>query len=238
MFLPVIGAEVAGATSLYYRGFVPFGAQCDVTSLLTIPLLQTAMVHSAYGWDRFCDVRAGGSNDAELKDYIAHHGNEVAVTTALSGLGSVMYLLSQEQYVPAVIFTVLTLGYRDIKEYLPTLKPFLIAIALGYMSTILPDVIHGGDTGSLYENFLSTSFAIAAGSINADIDDKWEDAENGINTIPVQYGQRYAYGVSSLLYLTSALVMHPSNWLGQGLRLLSLGQAGLSFIKSRIMPWV
>ena len=101
------------------------------------------------------------------------------------------------------VLTTISLYYSQGKKYLFGFKPIVIGFVWAYTIVYLP-VDNVENANSL---FFYYAFLFSAASNYADIKDVDDDKKNGVRTIPVMYGNKFAYVVSGVLSSLS-LMMH------------------------------
>lgn len=188
---PILGAEVGLSLALMQAA-----AHHEITPYLV--LCDLAISHSIYGRDRLKDqlISLKEQDHEGVMDY-----NIFNYTSSIANLISLVLLLKFECTECIPIVTFLSNAYSRSKVRFGNTKPFLIGILWAYAIVILPpdDVPNN--------LFLVYSSLYAATSNIADIKDIQEDKENGIITIPVKFGEKATYIVSSVL-ASVALATH------------------------------
>ena len=187
---PILGTEIGLSLALMQAA-----AHHEITPSLV--LCDLAISHSIYGRDRLKDQLIGLGQDYEGGgDY-----NIFNYTTSIANLVAFLFLFKFECTECIPIVTFLSNAYSRSKVRLGNTKPFLIGILWAYAIVILPpdDVPNG--------LFLVYSSLYAATSNIADIKDIEEDKENGIITLPVQFGKKATYIISAVL-ASVALATH------------------------------
>lgn len=180
---PILGAEVGLSLALMQAA-----AHHEITPSLLI--CDLAISHSIYGRDRLKDqlISLKDQYPECVIDY-----NIFNYTSSVANLIAFVLLLKFECTECIPIVTFLSNAYSISKVRLGNTKPFFIGILWAYAIVILPpdDVPN--------KLFLVYSSLYAATSNLADIKDIQEDKENGIMTLPVQFGEKATYIVSSVL---------------------------------------
>lgn len=166
--------------------------------------LQILIGYFTYGYDRLLDAMESGHKDnlsdrkKQLYEKILSHKPQVIATLAAS-FGSVIHRLSQNpQTLPFIPLLLTTFAYKNIKTNNGALKPFYIAAMWTACSVVLPCVLHDKNYSVLSspQDLLPMALLMFGSTNILDAFDIEEDKEKGINTLPVQLGQKPVVALS------------------------------------------
>lgn len=124
------------------------------------------------------------------------------VKTPYIATGSILLIGMNElhilQYLPFVLLIDYTNNYIELKKKCGLLKPFYVSLMWAISTVVLPSVMYENNFSILNSplDILSPFSIIFALSNYVDIKDIKEDTINGIDTIPVKYGERTALAIS------------------------------------------
>ncbi len=215
MYLPFIGLEVGILMIFYEYIFVNLHFNYNEIIPLWTYLAQLTFAATAYGFDRWLDVKYEDTDNKELIEYINNNSDNVIRTISLSFLASIIVLFQNENTRFLIIpFTLSVLYYRKFKKTFPLLKPFYICTLLITSSIVFPSIVTENNLNILNDfNALIPPFANLYSSSNyLDVIDYNIDKFNNINTLPVLYGNNTAL-IASLMANTVSTISfmnHPN----------------------------
>jgi 4-hydroxybenzoate polyprenyltransferase len=215
MFLPLIGLEVGILMMFYEYIFVNLHFNYSESIPLWTYFAQISMVLSAYGYDRWLDVKMEDTDNEELIEYINNNFYYVKGTITISFLLSIVSLFQNEHTRFLIIpFMLSVLYYRDFKKTFPLLKPFFICTLLVTSSVIFPSIVIENNLNIFSDlNALIPPFANLYSSSNyLDVIDYNIDKLNNINTLAVLYGNNTALTASFMANTISTIshINHPN----------------------------
>jgi 4-hydroxybenzoate polyprenyltransferase len=208
MYLPFIGLEVGVLMIFYEYIFVNLHFNYIETIPLWTYFMQLLLAHTAYGIDRWLDVKNNDTDNVELIEYVNNNLNYVTSTITISFLTSIIVLFQNEHTRFLIIpFILSALNYRNFKKAFPLLKPFFICTLLISSSVVFPSIIIENNLNILGDfNALIPPFANLYSSSNyLDVIDYNEDKLNNINTLPVLYGNNTALIASFIANTVSTI---------------------------------
>ena len=161
-------------------------ALCSGTPLEPLPLLYImASARWAYGADRYLDGKTEDSPES--------------IATALLIANLILWYADQSKYVAPEILSILL--YPSFKQHLPLLKPFYVGTFWAGAISVVPHLI--AHTDVVQDEVLAMGLLASSVSNMADIEDVDDDIQNGIFTIPAQFGVLPTRVLSAGLFLGS-----------------------------------
>lgn len=185
----------------------------DITNIKTV-FLQFLIAYYTYGKDRYKDSIEYFSNtytednlDTIITNYnitdekfnlysnLYSHKNEYLLSFCGTFYLIVFLLLNDPYYLNNLPFTILLYSseyYKQLKKYIPGIKPFYVSFMWTVSAVILPCLLYDHDYSIIgYPlDYLPCFFTLFASTNMADIPDMEEDKINNIKTLPVIFGKK------------------------------------------------
>ena len=138
------------------------------------------------------------------------------------------YFNSDEDLLPFLYIINSTLGYKFLKQYFGQLKAIYIAGCWCAACQILPSIIHDNNYDILNYplDYIPLFLTLFGYSNLADIKDLEEDKDDGINTIPVKYGDKISRNISFFSILLASILFGFNQHYGDNLVWNNLYQFG------------
>lgn len=219
---PLPGTELAIPISIFERIFTKlhYNSQPIIPYLF---LVYSLISYSTYGLDRYLDALEYNTttikpmiteSKIKLYDYLLNNKEFMNLSLFVSYALLTKYFTENQETIIFLPLLLLNSQYKSIKKNYSDIKSSLIGIMWVLCSIVLPCVLyeHNYDILKDYQTYLPAFLSLISTSNVADIRDIEEDKINNVNTIPVKFGARAAYMISSLSLIISSIIFynHPN----------------------------
>ena len=215
MMLVPSGAALGVPLSIIQNVFTNLHYGYDITTWQAVGL-QFLIGYYTYGKDRYKDAldykdEPYPTDKVKLYDELNENADLYALSYQIVFQMIALILLAEFRDLNIVPFLLLLYSseyYKDLKRVVPLAKPVYVSTMWTLSSVVLPCVIHDDNFSILLDasTYLPCFLTMFALTNVADIRDVDVDRLNGIDTIPVAYGEVPTATVAQIALLFSSLI--------------------------------
>lgn len=214
VFVPP-GAVLGVPLSIIQNVFTNLHYGYDITSWQSV-VLQFLIGYYTYGKDRYKDAleyheAPYATDKADMYNELV--GNSEFYADSYQVVFQIIMLIMLLEFrdlniVPFILMLYSCEFYKDLKRVIPLAKPVYVSTMWTLSSVVLPCVLYDHDFSIIQDvsAYLPCFFTMFALTNVADIRDVDVDRMNGINTIPVAFGQVPTATVAQVALLFSSLM--------------------------------
>lgn len=239
--LPALGIAVPIDILSYTYTNIHYGENILTPELLT---LIGGLGVFTYNYDRLLDVvnninsYKNPYNKKEVSKYYLNNINYLYPSLIILYGYLTNFFVNNDNLVPFLYIINSTLIYKFIKKQIGEFKAVYIAVCWCAACQILPSIIHDNnyDIINYPLDYIPLFLTLFGYSNLADIKDSDEDKLNGINTIPVKYGDKISRKISFFSILAACFLFGINQNYGDNLLWNNLYQLGnIGYVGSELV---